>query len=96
MTRLAWTFLRSAGWSRAALLAGTTAVATALLLVALTMLLLDEPTNHLDTSISIDRCLGVFGARVRPVVPASRAARGQPADRRKLHARQVMSGRLPP
>jgi hypothetical protein len=40
MTRLAWTFLRSAGWPRAALLAGTTALATALLLVALTMLLL--------------------------------------------------------
>jgi hypothetical protein len=40
MTRLAWTFLRSTGWSRAALLAGTTALATALLLVALTMLLL--------------------------------------------------------
>jgi hypothetical protein len=40
MTRLAWTFLRSAGWPRAALLAGATALATALLLVALTMLLL--------------------------------------------------------
>ena len=40
MTRLAWTFLRSAGWARASLLAGTTAVATALLLVALSMLLL--------------------------------------------------------
>jgi len=40
MTRLAWTFLRSGGWSRVALLAGTTAVATALMLVALTMLLL--------------------------------------------------------
>jgi hypothetical protein len=40
MTPLAWAFLRSAGWSRAALLAGTTALATALLLVALTMLLL--------------------------------------------------------
>jgi hypothetical protein len=40
MNRLAWTFLRSAGWPRAALLAGTTALATALMLVALTMLLL--------------------------------------------------------
>lgn len=40
MIRLAWTFLRSAGWARASLLAGTTAVATALLLVALSMLLL--------------------------------------------------------
>jgi hypothetical protein len=40
MTRLAWTFLRSAGWPRAALLTGTTALATALLLVALTILLL--------------------------------------------------------
>jgi hypothetical protein len=41
MTRwIAWTFLRSAGWSRAALLAGTTALATALVLVALTMVLL--------------------------------------------------------
>ena len=38
MTRLAWTFLRSAGWRRAALLAGITAVATALLLVARRML----------------------------------------------------------
>jgi len=38
MTRLAWTFLRSGGWRRAALLAGTTAVATALLLAALRML----------------------------------------------------------
>jgi len=37
---IAWTFLRSAGWPRAALLAGTTALATALLLIALTMLLL--------------------------------------------------------
>jgi hypothetical protein len=40
MTRLAWTFLRSGGWLRAALLAGTTALATALVLVGLTMLLL--------------------------------------------------------
>lgn len=48
MTRLAWTFLRSAGWSRAALLAGTTAVATALSLVALTMLLLpSQPAEAL-------------------------------------------------
>jgi hypothetical protein len=49
MTRwIAWTFLRSAGWSRAALLAGTTAVATALVLVALTILLLPaEPTEAL-------------------------------------------------
>lgn len=38
MTRMAWTFLRSAGWRRAALLAGITAVATALLLVARRML----------------------------------------------------------
>lgn len=45
---IAWTFLRSAGWSRAALLAGTTAVATALVLAALTMLLLPaEPTEAL-------------------------------------------------
>ncbi len=48
MTRLAWTFLRSAGWSRAILLAGSTAVATALLLVALTMLLLpSQPAEML-------------------------------------------------
>jgi hypothetical protein len=40
MTHVAWTFMRSAGWGRAALLAGATAVATALLLVALTMRLL--------------------------------------------------------
>jgi len=40
MIRLAWTFLRCSGWRRAALLAGTTALATALVLVALTMLLL--------------------------------------------------------
>jgi hypothetical protein len=40
MIRLAWTFLRSEGWPRAALLAGTTALATALVLVALTMILL--------------------------------------------------------
>ena len=45
---VAWTFLRSAGWPRAALLAGTTALATALVLVALTMLLLPaEPTEAL-------------------------------------------------
>jgi hypothetical protein len=45
---IAWTFLRSAGWPRAALLAGTTAVATALLLVALTMLLLpSQPAEDL-------------------------------------------------
>lgn len=48
MTRLAWTFLRSAGWPRAALLAGTTALATALVLVALTMLLLpSQPAEAL-------------------------------------------------
>lgn len=40
MIRLAWTFLRCSGWRRAALLAGTTALATGLVLVALTMLLL--------------------------------------------------------
>ena len=40
MTRLAWTFLRSAGPGRALLLAASTALATALLLVALSMLLL--------------------------------------------------------
>jgi len=40
MIRLAWTFLRCSGWRRAALLAWTTALATALVLVALTMLLL--------------------------------------------------------
>ena len=51
MTRLAWTFLRSAGWSRAALLAGTTAVATALLLVALTMLLL--PSQPVEALFSL-------------------------------------------
>ena len=39
MTRLAWTFLRSGGWRRACLLAGTAAVATALLLLALSMAL---------------------------------------------------------
>ena len=53
MTRLAWTFLRSAGWSRAALLAGTTALATALLLVALTMLLLpSEPAEALFSLVA--------------------------------------------
>ena len=51
MTRLAWTFLRSAGWSRAALLAGTTAVATALVLVALTMLLL--PSQPVEALFSL-------------------------------------------
>jgi hypothetical protein len=40
MTRLAWTFVRSAGAGRALLLAASTALATALLLVALSMLLL--------------------------------------------------------
>ena len=53
MTRLAWTFLRSAGWPRAALLAGTTALATALLLVALTMLLLpSEPAEALFSLVA--------------------------------------------
>ena len=53
MTRLAWTFLRSAGWSRAALLAGTTAVATALVLVALTMMLLPrEPAEALFSLVA--------------------------------------------
>jgi hypothetical protein len=53
MTRLAWTFLRSTGWSRAALLAGTTAVATALMLAALTMLLLPtEPAEALFSLIA--------------------------------------------
>jgi len=51
MTRLAWTFLRSAGWPRAALLAGTTAVATALVLVALTMLLL--PSQPVEALFSL-------------------------------------------
>lgn len=53
MTRLAWTLLRSTGWSRAALLAGTTAVATALVLIALTMLLLPtEPAEALFTLVA--------------------------------------------
>lgn len=53
MTRLAWTFLRSAGWPRAALLAGTTALATAFLLVALTMLLLpSQPAEDLFTLVA--------------------------------------------
>jgi len=53
MTRLAWTFLRSAGWPRAALLAGTTAVATALLLVALAMLLLpSQPAEALFSLVA--------------------------------------------
>ena len=43
MTRLAWTFLRSAGRARAALLAGRNAVASALLLVALWRLRLPSP-----------------------------------------------------
>jgi len=48
MTRLAWTFLRSTGWRRAVLLAGTTSLATALVLVALTVLLLPaEPVEAL-------------------------------------------------
>ena len=51
MTRLAWTFLRSAGWPRAALLTGTTALATALLLVALTMLLL--PSQPVEALFSL-------------------------------------------
>ncbi|MEO8518890.1 MAG: FtsX-like permease family protein [Dermatophilaceae bacterium] len=52
MTRwIAWTFLRSAGWPRAALLAGTTAVATALVLVALTMLLL--PSQPVEALFSL-------------------------------------------
>ena len=51
MTRLAWTFLRSAGWPRAALFAGTTAVATALVLVALTMLLL--PSQPVEALFSL-------------------------------------------
>jgi hypothetical protein len=54
MTRLAWTFLRSGGWSRAALLAGTTAVATALVLVALTMLLLpSQPAEALFSLVAM-------------------------------------------
>ena len=53
MTRLAWTFLRSGGWPRAALLAGTTAVATALVLVGLTMLLLPpEPAEALFSLVA--------------------------------------------
>ena len=51
MTRLAWTFLRSAGWRRAVLLAGTTALATALVLVALTMLML--PSEPAETLFSL-------------------------------------------
>jgi hypothetical protein len=51
MTRLAWTFLRSAGWRRAVLLAGTTALATALVLVALTMLLL--PSQPVEALFSL-------------------------------------------
>jgi len=54
MTRLAWTFLRSGGLSRAALLAGTTAVATALLLVALTMLLLPSQQAELLFNLVAD------------------------------------------
>jgi len=54
MTRLAWTFLRSAGWPRAALLAGTTALATALVLVALTMLLLpSQPAEALFALVAM-------------------------------------------
>jgi hypothetical protein len=54
MTRLAWTFLRSAGWPRAALLAGTTSLATALLLVALTMLLLpSQPAEALFALVAM-------------------------------------------
>jgi hypothetical protein len=50
---IAWTFLRSGGWSRAALLAGTTAAATALLLVALTMLLLPSyPAEELFSLVA--------------------------------------------
>jgi len=53
MTRLAWTFLRSARWPRAALLAGFTALATALLLVALTMLLLpSQPAEALFSLVA--------------------------------------------
>jgi len=53
MTRLAWTFLRSAGWPRAALLAGFTALATALALVALTMLLLpSQPAEALFSLVA--------------------------------------------
>ncbi len=53
MNRLAWTFLRSAGWLRASLLAGATAVATALLLVALSMLLLPRsPAESLFTLVA--------------------------------------------
>jgi len=54
MTRwIAWTFLRSAGWSRAALLAVTTAAATALVLVALTMLLLPSvPAEELFSLVA--------------------------------------------
>jgi hypothetical protein len=54
MTRwVAWTFLRSAGWPRAALLAGTTALATALVLVALTMVLLPGvPVEALSTLVA--------------------------------------------
>jgi hypothetical protein len=53
MTRLAWTFLRSTGWPRAALLAGTTALATALVLVALTMLLLpSQPAEALFSLVA--------------------------------------------
>jgi len=54
MTRLAWTFLRSAGWRRAVLLAGTTALATALVLVALTMLLLpSQPAEALFSLVAM-------------------------------------------
>ena len=64
MSALAWTFLRAAGWPRAALLAGTTAVATALLLAALTMLLLPrEPAERLfdlvaDSGLRIGTAFG--------------------------------------
>jgi len=51
MTRLAWTFLRSGGWMRVVLLAGTTAVATALVLVALTMILLPIQPAALERCI---------------------------------------------
>ena len=53
MTHLAWTLLRSAGWPRAALLAGTTALATGLVLIALTMLLLpSQPAEALFSLVA--------------------------------------------
>jgi hypothetical protein len=71
MTRLAWTFLRSAGWRRAALLAGTTALATALVLVALTMLLLpSQPAEALFSLVAMPGLrLGTAFATALLVVP---------------------------